>query len=153
MVADHRNARLLSVSVLTECILVLGILAVVAGWRFTPPAARVRRARLSRRCQFISTRMPRCSRCCVAGKVGASDFVLQMMTGDAALLPAKEATLILSLPERGIEPMERRATLGRTAIGMCAASRLPQPGRWRMQIEALVTDFQKITLQEDLHVR
>ena len=46
------------------------------------------------------------------GKVGANDFVLQLMTGDAALLPAKEATLILSLPERGIEPMERRATLG-----------------------------------------
>ena len=46
------------------------------------------------------------------GKVGSDDFVLQLMTGDAALLPAKEATLTLSLPERGIEPMERRATLG-----------------------------------------
>ena len=39
------------------------------------------------------------------GRVGSNDFVLQLMTGDAALLPAKEATLAVSLPERGIEPV------------------------------------------------
>ena len=86
------------------------------------------------------------------GKVGTDDFVLQLMTGDAALLPAKEATLMLSLPERGIEPMERGARSAPTATGMCAASRCPLPGRWHMQIDALVTDFQKITLEDDFDV-
>ena len=46
------------------------------------------------------------------GKVGIDDFVLQLMNGDGALLTAKEATLTLSLPERGIEPFERKAVLG-----------------------------------------
>ena len=46
------------------------------------------------------------------GKVGSDDFVLQLMNGDGSPLQAKEATLILSLPERGIEPLERTATLG-----------------------------------------
>jgi copper transport protein len=75
------------------------------------------------------------------------------MTGDAALLPAKEATLILSLPERGIEPMERRATLGPDGYWHVRGVALPLPGRWRMQIDALVTDFQKISLQDELQVR
>jgi len=87
------------------------------------------------------------------GKVGANDFVLQLMTGDAALLPAKEATLVLSLPERGIEPMERRATLGADGNWHVRGVLLPLPGRWRMQIDALVTDFQKITLEDELQVR
>ena len=61
--------------------------------------------------------------------------------------------LILSLPERGIEPMERRATLGPDGYWHVRDVALPLPGRWRMQIDALVTDFQKITLQDDLQVR
>jgi len=42
-------------------------------------------------------------------EVGSDSFVLQLMNGDASPLAAKEATVILSLPERGIEPLERKA--------------------------------------------
>jgi copper transport protein len=61
------------------------------------------------------------------GRVGSDDFVLRLMAGDGSLLRAKEAILALSLPERGIEPLERKAVLGR--------------GR-------LVTDFEKIMLDD-----
>ena len=88
------------------------------------------------------------------GKVGANDFVLQLMTGDAALLPAKEATLILSLPERGIEPIERtRRRSGADGYWHVRGVALPLAGRWQMRIDALVTDFQKITLEDELQVR
>ena len=30
---------------------------------------------------------------------------------------------------------------------------LPLPGRWHMRIEALVTDFQKVTLEDDFELR
>jgi copper transport protein len=30
---------------------------------------------------------------------------------------------------------------------------LPLAGRWHMQIDALVSDFQKVTLQDELQVR
>ena len=36
---------------------------------------------------------------------------------------------------------------------MCAACALPLPGRWRMRIDALVTDFQKVTLEDDFEMR
>ena len=87
------------------------------------------------------------------GKVGSNDFVLQLMTGDAALLPAKEATLAVSLPERGIEPMERRATLGPDGYWHVRGVMLPLPGRWQMRIDALVSDFEKVTLEDQFEVR
>jgi copper transport protein len=152
VVADHKNTRLLWASILTECVLVLGILAAVAGWRFTPPpraAAAPVAAPLS---VHIHTDAAMFQVLVSPGKVGANDFVLQLMTGDAALLTAKEATLILSLPERGIEPMERRATLGPDGNWHVRVA-LPQPGRWRMRIEALITDFQKIVLEDELQVK
>jgi copper transport protein len=87
------------------------------------------------------------------GKVGSDDFVLQLMAGDGSLLSAKEATLILTLPERGIEPLERRATLGPDGYWHVRGVLLPLAGRWHMQIDALVSDFEKITLEDDFDVR
>ena len=61
------------------------------------------------------------------GKVGVDHFVLQLMNGDGSPLPAKEATLTLSLPERGIEPFERKAVLG--ADGYWSVRDVPLPVR------------------------
>ena len=139
--------------VLLECVLVVGILAVVAGWRFTPPPRASVVPAAAPLSVHIHTDAAMFQVLVSPGKVGANDFVLQLMKGDAALLPAKEATLILSLPERGIEPMERRATLGPDGYWHVRGVALPLAGRWHMQIDALVSDFQKITLQDELQVR
>ena len=153
VVANYENSRPLLGSILLECVLAVGILAVVAGWRFTPPPRASVAPVAAPLSVHIHTDAAMFQVLVSPGKVGANDFVLQLMTGDAALLPAKEAVLILSLPERGIEPMERRATLGPDGYWHVRGVALPLPGRWRMQIDALVTDFQKITLQDDLQVR
>jgi copper transport protein len=86
------------------------------------------------------------------GTVGKDSFVLQLMDGDAAPLVAKEATLILSMPERGIEPLQRPATLGADGDWHVPDVPIPYPGRWHMRIEALITDFRKVTLEDDFDV-
>ena len=80
------------------------------------------------------------------GKVGIDNFVLQLMNGEGSPLPAKEATLTLSLPERGIEPLERKAVLGADGYWSVRDVPIPFAGRWHLRIDALVTDFEKITL-------
>ena len=72
------------------------------------------------------------------GTVGIDGFVLQLMSGDGKKLPVKEATLYLSLPERGIEPLKRKAKLG-------------SDGYWHVRIDARA-DFQQITLEDDFDV-
>lgn len=86
------------------------------------------------------------------GRVGTDSFVLQLMNGDGSLLAAKQATLTLSLPERGIEPFERAATRGADGYWHVREVPIPHPGRWHMRIDALVTDFEKITLEDELDV-
>ena len=85
------------------------------------------------------------------GVVGTDSFVLQLMSGDGNRLPVKEATLTLSLPERGIEPLARKATLGGDGDWHVADVPLPQPGRWHLRIDAL-TPFQNITLEDEFDV-
>jgi len=85
------------------------------------------------------------------GTVGTDSFVLQLMSGEGNLLPVKEATLVLTLPARGIEPLTRKATLGADRYWHVEDVTLPFAGRWHMRIEA-ATALQKITLEDDFDV-
>jgi copper transport protein len=153
LLSDDRNTRPLLRSILLECATVVCILAVVAGWRFTPPPRVLATSVAAPLSIHIHTEKAMFQVLISSGRVGSNDFVLQLMTGDAALLPAKEATLALSLPERGIEPMERRATLGPDGYWHVRGVALPLPGRWHMRIEALVSDFEKVTLEDQFDLR
>lgn len=147
---DKNAASALKPSILFECAIAIAIFAVVAGWRFTPPPRTiVPETPLaihihSDKAMFQVLVSP--------GKAGVDDFVLQLMTGDATPLTAKEVTLTLSLPERGIEPMERGASLGPDGYWHVRKVELPFAGRWHVRIEALVTDFEKVTLEDELEV-
>ncbi|WP_439361758.1 copper resistance CopC/CopD family protein [Bradyrhizobium sp. DASA03007] len=146
---DHEAASLKR-SILFECAIALIIFAVVAGWRFTPPPRSiVPETPLaihihSDKAMFQVLVSP--------GKAGVDDFVLQLMTGEGTPLAAKEVTLTLSLPERGIEPMERDASLGPDGYWHVRKVELPFAGRWHVRIDALVTDFERITLEDELEV-
>ena len=85
------------------------------------------------------------------GTVGTDDFVLQLMSAEGNLLAVKEATLVLSPPGSGAEPLEREATLGADGYWHVAGVPLPQAGRWHLRVVA-VTAFQKITLEDDFEV-
>ena len=151
LAADAQNTSPLVRSILLECILALAILAMVAGWRFTPPP-RALAAADTPLAVHIHTEQAMFQVLVSPGRVGTDSFVLQLMNGDGSLLTAKEVTLTLSLPERGIEPFERAAMLGADGYWHVRDVPIPYPGRWHMRIDALVTDFEKVTLEDELDV-
>lgn len=147
---DPQATRPLARSILIECVLAAAILGVVSGWRFTPPPRTlVPDAPLA---VHIHTDKAMFQVLVTPGRVGGNDFVLQLMNGDGSLLKAKEATLTLSQPDRGIEGVERPAVLGPDRFWHVPDVPLPTAGRWHMRIDALVTDFEKITLEDDFDV-
>jgi copper transport protein len=149
---DPLNTRQLARSILIECLVVVAILAVVAGWRFTPPPRALAATVQAPLALHIHTETAMFQVLISPAEVGADSFVLQLMNGDGSPLAAKQATLILSLPERGIEPLERKATLGADGFWHVRDAPLPFPGRWHLRIDALITDFRMITLEDDFDV-
>ena len=153
VVVDGEKAWTLSRSIWLELVLAVGILIAVAGWRFTPPPRAVIANAVAPLAVHLHSDAAMFQVLITPGKAGADDFVLQLMKGDGSGLPAKEATLTLSLPARGIEPIERNAVLGQDGYWHVRGVPLPLPGRWHMRIDALVTDFEKISLEDDFEVR
>lgn len=145
------NSRPLVRSILLEGVAALAILAVVAGWRFTVPPRTLSAEVATPLAIHIHTENAMFQVLVSPGKVGTDGFVLQLMNGDATPLQAKEATLTLSLPERG-EPLERQATLGADGYLHVREVPIPYPGRWHIRIDALVSDFKKVTLEDEFDV-
>lgn len=140
-------------SVLVEFVLVIAIFAAVAGWRFTPPPRALAATAQPPLAIHIHTDAAMFQVLISPGKLGNNNFVLQLMNGDASPLEAKEVTLTLSLPKRDIEGLERKAALGHDGYWHVRDVALPLAGRWHMRIDALVTDFQKVTLEDDFELR
>ena len=147
-----QNTRPLVRSIGFECAVVVGILAVVAGWRFTPPPRSLSSAVRPPLALHIHSDRAMLQVLISRGRAGADDFVLQIMAGDASPLQAKEVSLFLSLPEKGIEPMERKAERGTDGIWTIRGVPIPFAGLWRVRVDALVTDFEKVSLEEELDV-
>jgi copper transport protein len=153
LAAGPLDARPLARSILAECALMLAIFAVVAGWRFTPPPrALAAAAVVTPLAVHIHTENAMFQVLISPATVGTDSFVLQLMHEDGSRLEAKEAVLILSLPERGIEPLERKAAPGADGYWHVADVPLLYPGRWHLRVEALVTDFEKIALEDEFDV-
>lgn len=147
--ADARS-RALGRSILLECILGAAILAVVAGWRFTPPPRDIVPDTPlglhihGERAMFQVLVSP--------GRVGLDNFLLQLMNADGMRLQATEATLTLQLPAAGIGPIERKAARGADGDWHVRDVPLPLPGRWHLRIDALVSDFDQITLEDEFEI-
>ncbi|WP_375774952.1 copper resistance CopC/CopD family protein [Bradyrhizobium sp. ma5] len=150
---EFYRTRPLQRSIALEFVLMIAILGLVAPWRFTPPPRVLAMSDDVPLAVHIHTDAAMFQVLIAPGRVGQNDFVLQLMNGDASPFAAKEATLTLSLPDRGIEPLERSAALGPDGYWHVKKVPLPVPGRWHMQIDALVTDFRKVTLEDDFEVR
>jgi len=145
-----RGAKPLARSIAAECVVALAILLLVAGWRFTPPPRTlIPETPLA---IHIHTDQAMFQVLISPGRVGTDSFVLQLMNGDGSPLSAKEATLTLNLPDRGIEAIERPAILGPDGFWHVGDVPLSIAGRWHIRIDALVTDFEKITLEDDFDI-
>ncbi len=145
-----QGAKPLARSIAVECVVALAILLLVAGWRFTPPPRTlIPETPLA---IHIHTDQAMFQVLISPGRVGTDSFVLQLMNGDGSLLNAKEAMLTLNLPDRGIEAIERPAILGPDGFWHVGDVPLPIAGRWHIRIDALVTDFEKVTLEDDFNI-
>ena len=150
--SGSQDTRPLVRSIGLECAVVVGILALAAGWRFTSPPRSLSSAVSPPLALHIHSDKAMFQVLISRSKAGTDDFVLQIMAGDATPLQAKEVSLFLSLPEKGIEPLERKAARDADGIWTIRGVPIPFPGIWRIRVDALITDFEKVTLEEELDV-
>jgi copper transport protein len=141
-------ARPLATSIRVEVALALVILALVASWRFTPPpralaasqqvALHVHGERAMAQIE-IEPRRGRSARMSVL-----------LLDGELRPLTAKELTIVFTNAAAGIEPMRHQAMNEDGTNWRIDDVRIPVAGRWQLRVEILISDFDKLVLNEEV---
>jgi copper transport protein len=158
---NEQRRRRFAQFIAAEMVLVLLILGLVAGWRFTPPPRAITSAPISAPAPVppepasvhIHTDKGMAEVTLDPGRVGRTSATIALFDASGTPLEPKEVRLLLSNPSAGIEPLERRATRVREETWRVDDLTLPVPGRWQVRIDALVTDFDKLMLEDEIAVR
>ncbi len=141
-------------AVALETLVVVAILAVAAGWRFTPPP-RV----LAAEAALPATVELRSDKAAVVlwigpARAGPVDIVANVLSVDYGMLEAKEVSVTLSKPDAGIEPFRRRLVRGE---GMAdwhgAAVTIPLAGVWKVRVDVLISDYEITRLDGEVRIR
>jgi copper transport protein len=143
------SRRLITV-IATEFVLAVTILGIVGLWRFTAPPVALAAAETT----FIHFHGERAMASINLKPVRDRGASLRISITDADERPiaAKEVDVIVWNPSTGIEPMRRSASSGGDGEWRVDGLHIPIAGVWRMRVEILVGDFDKVMLEDNVEL-
>lgn len=144
---------LLTRIIVAEIAIVVAILATVALWRFTPPPRALAAAAAQPASVHIHAEKAMADISVTPGRAGPVTIAVSLLDGEFGPLAAKELRLALSQPEAGIEPIERQAIKQADGSWQVGELTLPVAGRWTIELEILVSDFEMTRLKETVEIR
>ena len=152
--AGERPARrAMARSVAAETAIVVLILGLGAGWRFMPPPRALAIAAAEPVTEYIYTDQALAFIQVTPGRAGPVQASINVLTGEFAILDAREVTLILSNPDAGIEAIRRPATRAGEANWRIDDLVIPVAGTWRVRVDILITDFDIARLEGAIAIR
>lgn len=149
---DRGAVRRLRHCIMAERVVSVLILAIVAGWRFTPPPRAIAAAATAPEFVHFHGEKFMADITLDPGRVGHSRASIVIRTADYGPMTPKGVTLILSQPAAGIEPLRRDAVDAGNHAWRIDDLVIPAAGRWHLRVEVLVSDFEKTALEDDIAI-
>ncbi len=145
IVRGSRKARAqIRVTIAAELALAVIIFGLAGLWRFTPPPRAITPSQSAFVHLHSETMMANVT---LAGPT--NEMRVQLAQSDFSPLAAKEVTVRLSNQSAGIEPITRKATAS-DSDWLVTGLVLPNTRGWTVEVEALVTDFDKLSIKGPL---
>jgi copper transport protein len=150
---NTKSAWRLVQSIQAELTIIAVILGLVACWRFTPPPRSLLAAAAQPIHAHIHTGRAMADLQIEPAGAAGRQITLSLLDGEFRPLTAKEVQLVLSKPEAGIEPLRLPATHIEEATWRIDDVQLPISGHLMARVEILVSDFEKISIEDEIELR
>ena len=145
--------RAIATATRIEVICVALVLALVAAWRFTPPPRALFLAAIQPVRVHIHTDRAMADLQIDPADANDRRVAITLLDGEFQPLFAKEVTVFFAKPEMGVEPLRLAATHVAATSWQIHGVRLPVAGRWSVRVEILISDFEKITVDDEIDLR
>ncbi len=150
---DLKAVRHMRRGIVAELVLIAAILALVAGWRFTPPPRALAAAEQPAGAVLaLAARNLTAELAINPARVGSTDVVITLATADGEPVSPRSVRLSLTPAELDLAPVTRTADADAEGNWRAEAVVLPLPGLWTVEVEVRVTDFELIKLTGDVTV-
>jgi copper transport protein len=143
-------ARRLAGSSVAEMLIALMVFGLVASWRFTPPPRALLAAAEAAVHLHIHTDRVMADVTIEPERTGGRQITVIVLDGQFGPLAAKEVTLVLAKPVTGIEPLRLAAKHVDGATWRLDGVSIPLPGRWTVRVEILISDFEKVVIEDHI---
>ena len=124
----------------------LAILALVALWRFTPPPRALAASETTPSICMAKSAMAQIE--LAPQEARGARGSMQVLDGEFRPLAAKEVMLAISNAAAGIEPVRRAGASTDDGGWRIEDFGFRSPGEWRLRVEILVSDFDKVMLEQ-----
>lgn len=148
--AQAAPMRALIRNIRAEWVLAVLVLAVVGLWRFTPPPRALQAGTTIALHLHGADAMADVA---ILSRPGGHAHITAVVT-NAAYVPIQplQVSLLFSNTAAGVEPIRREAHRGADGAWEVDDAPLPVAGRWTVRLEALITDFDRVSLQGDVDI-
>jgi len=85
--------------------------------------------------------------------VGINRATVVLLSPSGTVLEPKEIAVSLANSALGVEPLERAANRVSEGVWRVDQLPIPRPGRWQVRIDVLVSDFEKLILEDEVELR
>jgi len=143
-------ARRLAGSSVAEVLIAVVALGLVASWRFTPPPRALLAAAEAAVHLHIYSDRAMADVTIELERTSGRQITVTVLDGQFGPLAAKEVTLVLANPATGIEPLRLAAKHIDGATWRVDGVSIPVPGRWTVRVEILVSDFEKVVIEDHI---
>ena len=143
-------------AILLEILLIVAILGLVSGWRFTPPPRVLAAAEMVQREPAIARLAKGVIAADVAitpGRAGSVVFQIGLHRGDGTPVQAKSVMVSLALPEAGIEAIKAVAVADGSGGWGISGFAIPLSGEWTLEIQVRISDFELVRLKGELAIK
>ncbi len=144
-------------TIFVELFMIFAVLALVAGWRFTPPPRAIEAAEAAVAAQNAGTEIQLTNEGIAAdvtlasGRAGANAARVVLTSGGSALT-AKGVVISLSQPTLGIQPFKTTATLSPNGVWTASPVLIPVAGTWHIELQVRVSDFKLVRLAGEINL-
>jgi copper transport protein len=142
-------------SIVLEALLILVILGLVAGWRFTPPPRALAAVEAAIPAEPLMLHLMDAKTMAMVtmnpGQAGPVSLDIWLTDIEGLPISPLEVWVTLSEPGLGIEPF-KRAAVEQDGLWRIEGLTIPVPGIWHMEMDIRASRFELIKLAEDVEI-
>lgn len=145
-----KEERQLVAVIVAEVALAIAILGLVGLWRFTPPPRTLAAAETTYIHFHADPIMAQIDLRPERGRGASAEITIS--DDDLHPIAAREVTVEIWNSAAGIEPLQRDATAAGDGRWKVSGLHIPIAGVWRMRVEVLISDFDKVMLEDNVEL-